>query len=89
MLVNLSAPYAQALIHQQLRADGQHAGLWQAHHSPRFSHAHIEHTYFISGPQRSQAVVAAVDTILEKLALLLRARKHLPHVLMVRTRHAS
>lgn len=61
---------------------------WQAQRSCKFSHAHIEHTYYLEGPSRSDGIAAGVHLMLAQLLSVLKARKHLLHVMTVRC-HAT
>jgi hypothetical protein len=58
---------------------------WQACKSPRFSHVHIEHIYYVSGPSRKASLRAAVEVVVRQLLDLVNARIHIAQVMTVRS----
>jgi hypothetical protein len=75
----------QAIVTEQLMGSGWDSDArWQAYRSARFSHLHVEHTYYVSGPPQADAARAAVDIMLDQLLAIMHAGKHLLHVMTVR-----
>lgn len=74
----------QALVTEQAVARRERPDVrWQVCKSPRFSHVHVEHIYYVSGPSRKESLRAAVEVVVRQLLDLLSARKHIAHVMTV------